>query len=191
MRIFLAIPIPENLQKCLVGIQQKLASRLTTIRWEKQDKFHLTLVFLGEVSAERVPALEQVVARGVGGVQPFKISLNNLGYFPERQRPRVLWVGVVGDLKSLSRLQRQLTVALADANFSYDQRKFHPHITLGRFKVSPPRESLPPIGFTRTREFEVDRVLVMKSALRPTGSIYATLAEIPLKSSPEEPDGDA
>jgi len=184
MRVFLAIEIPENLKGRLATVQNKLAPSIRGVRWEKTEKFHITLIFLGEVAEERISDLEEAVRHGVRGIEPFKISLSGLGCFPNERRPRVIWVGIEGEVETLIQLEKQLEAALTKFNFEFDQKKFHPHVTLGRVKgpTSIAEGWSPFAKATEDSKFEVREVTIMKSTLRPTGSVYIPLSRIPLES---------
>lgn len=184
MRAFLAIEIPENLKELLAKVQSELKSRIPDVRWEKPEKLHLTLVFLGEVSEERLPDLEEAVREVIKGVEPFRLSLSSLGFFPNVRRPRVIWIGVEGDVETLLQFEKQLEESLNKSDFNFDQKKFHPHLTLGRIKgYDSNLENLPSIDLSETEEFEVSEVIIMKSAPHPTGSVYTPLSKISLKTS--------
>jgi 2'-5' RNA ligase len=99
----------------------------------------------------------------------------------------VLWADVAGDLAGLHRLQRAVEQAGARLGFRPDARGFNPHLTLGRVDGS-----LPPAGARRLVEaleatslpaasaFRVDALSLMRSDLRPGGSVYTRLFAAPL-----------
>lgn len=184
MRTFLAIEIPENLKEKLVEIQELFKPQIPNVRWEKMEKLHITLIFLGEVGEERIVDLEEAGRQGIEGIKPFKINLSGLGFFPNERRPRVIWVGLEGEVETLIRLEKQLEDALTEFGFSFDRKKFHPHVTLGR--VRPPLQgplTLQGRKETIGGEFAVSEVTIMKSTLHPTGSVYTPLSKIPLSST--------
>jgi len=184
MRVFLAIEIPKNVIEVLVEIQELLRARLPGVRWEKREKLHITLVFLEEVGEGRLSDLEEAVSAGLGGVGRFKLGLGGFGVFPSERRPRVVWIGLRGDVEALSRLQRQLVRALSEAGFSSDRKKFHAHVTIGRVKGHlegmGERLGIGEMRGVEKAEFEVGSVTIMESQLRPTGSVYTPLVRIPL-----------
>jgi len=109
---------------------------------------------------------------------------DSLGAFPDLIHPRVLWVGARGN-DVLTSLQRNIEVTCSRFGFPIETRGFHPHITLGRVKGSRNLARLTAkvksITFvpSETACFEV---LLMKSDLQPTGSVYTTLKSFPLKA---------
>ena len=162
MRVFIAIEIPGNVKDKLVEVQERLRPQLPEVRWEKREKLHITLVFLGDVKEGRKSEVETrliaSVQKGVGrwaqGRQvrgkPFKLHLKGLGVFPNERRPRVVWVGteekfphprrVAGEATKLIKLKvgkleglvESLKKSLEDAGFGFDKKPFYSHITIGR-----------------------------------------------------------
>lgn len=204
MRIFLAIEIPENVKDRLVEVQKELASRLLGVRWEKREKLHITLVFLGEVGEEGkngvetqlIASVQKAVKAGLEGVRGFKLILGDLGVFPSLRRPRVIWVGVKEKSKTKNQrskiedLVEGLEKSLGRAGFEFDKKPFHPHITIGRVKhgsggaISLRERDWLGGGL----EFEVREVVIRKSELQPTGSVYTALLRIPLGSAADSPE---
>lgn len=204
MRIFLAIEIPENVKDRLVEVQKELASRLLGVRWEKREKLHITLVFLGEVGEEGkngvetqlIASVQKAVKEGLEGVRGFKLILGDLGVFPSLRRPRVIWVGVKEKSKTKNQrskiedLVEGLEKSLGRAGFEFDKKPFHPHITIGRVKhgsggaISLRERDWLGGGL----EFEAREVVIMKSELQPTGSVYTVLSRIPLGSAADSPE---
>ena len=54
--------------------------------------------------------------------------------FPNPRRPRVLWVGLEGDLNALAGLQAAVEQAVTGLGYAAEERPFSPHITLGRVR---------------------------------------------------------
>jgi 2'-5' RNA ligase len=113
-------------------------------------------------------------------VQPFRIGFGGLGAFPARGAPRVLYLDVMTGMSAAIDLHDRVSDRLARAGVGRDERPFHPHLTLGRW-----RESRHPIGrgrHTTSRGLEVDRVALFQSRLSSTGSAYTRLASSRLVS---------
>jgi RNA 2',3'-cyclic 3'-phosphodiesterase len=110
------------------------ASPSQGVRFVTPAKFHLTLLFLGDLPAESVDQLDDA-GRGVCAMQACgELSLAGLGGFPHLQRPRVLWVGVDGDLEGLASLQSSLRDSIGSKP-SESEDEFLPHVTIAR--ISP------------------------------------------------------
>jgi 2'-5' RNA ligase len=83
------------------------------VRWTDPATIHLTLRFLGEVGAERVAAVRQAVAEAAAASRPLELVVTGAGGFPSPRRPRVLWLGVGGEVAALWALAADLEARLA------------------------------------------------------------------------------
>lgn len=134
------------------------------------EQLHLTLAFLGQVPAERLPAL---VALTQGFACPADtLTLDRFGYF---SRGGVLWLGSQAPLPELTALHHRLWHALADRGFTLPERTFLPHVTLLRHAQPPPVGALPTVSLT----WRYDRLRLIESVTTAKGSRYATLATSP------------
>ncbi len=110
-RLFVAIELPEEATKALETLQQRL-KRLDTaraVRWSNSDGIHLTLKFLGDVPDKQVDEIKAHLQRAAQTVQPFALTLDGTGVFPDYRAPRIVWAGIQGQLPTLH--------ALRDADF--------------------------------------------------------------------------
>lgn len=187
LRLFVAVELGEAALAALASLQEDLRRQgLEGLRWVRPEGVHLTLKFLGETPAERLPAIEAALGRAVAGVLPHVLRLDGLGTFGSRRSPRVLWVGLQGDLEELGRLQQQVESALAQAGFPKEDRRFSPHLTLARVRPETAgalseriaralAAAQPPEATIAVRE-----VSLMRSTLGPGGAVYDRLAAFPL-----------
>ncbi|MFF2618143.1 RNA 2',3'-cyclic phosphodiesterase [Kitasatospora sp. NPDC058046] len=130
MRLFVAVlPTTEALQ----GLADAVAPLrelpgAERLRWTGAEGRHLTLAFLGEVAAERLPELAAGLA-AVAEVNPVhRLRIAGAGRFGDR----VLWAGVEGQAWALRRLAEAVTEATAEVTGATDDFAFHPHLTLAR-----------------------------------------------------------
>lgn len=186
LRLFVAVDLPEVVRDALTRLQQELRGQdLSGLRWVRPEGTHLTLKFLGETPAERVPAIREALA-AAQGVAAFRLALGALGTFGNRRGPRVLWLDIGGEVQRLRELQIVVERALVEAGFAPEEREFSPHLTLARVR-QPPRpgtaervsQALEAVAPPRA-EFEVREVLLMRSTLQPGGAAYERLAAFPL-----------
>lgn len=157
------------------------------MRWTDPEGIHLTLKFLGMLSPERLPVVQRAIEEGCDGRRPCRLALDGLGTFPSLSAPRVLWVGVFGEVDALAELQHQVEGALARRGLPRERRRFSPHLTLGRVRegISPAeiRRIGPAVLDTATpapQEIPVEAVSLMQSHLLPGGARYTCLARWPL-----------
>lgn len=179
VRCFIAIELTDDLQRCLAGVQDELARGVPdrAVRWVTPDNVHLTLKFLGDTDTAALgrigDRLEDVASR----FAPFEFTLGKLGCFPNARKPRVIWVGVEGELGPLSELQQQVESVLAELGWTAENRRYHPHLTLGRVKdTRVVVEARYPWGKTQaTGQQTVGEICLVKSDLQPTGAVYTVL----------------
>jgi 2'-5' RNA ligase len=178
MRLFVAIELPEEIKTALTALQQSLRPARADVAWAKPDNLHLTLKFLGETPADRIAAIGLACAEAAKANEPFTLTTNGTGFFPDERRPRIVWAGLSGAVSELQALQQQVEACLAVQGCPPEIKPFRPHLTLGRCK-SPnnlselakhlQKNQLPALSFT------VSELVLMQSQLHPTGSLYTPL----------------
>lgn len=156
---------------------------MADVKWEPDEKLHATLKFLGNTEEKLLPEIVSYI-EGVGRESTcLSLKYAGVGCFPNRRAPRVIWTGM-GDLKgNLNSLQQEIESALFSLGFEREGRKFHAHVTLGRVKSDQKIQSLLRMMESITFEsqpVEIREVALIKSELKPSGSVYTTLKTIPL-----------
>jgi 2'-5' RNA ligase len=181
LRLFLAISIPETVREELRRFQRELQPFLPPhlIRWAKADQFHLTLKFLGNVSATEVPALRETVREICAVASPMHLRAEGVGFFPDEFSPRVFWVDVKNPDGQLLKLQQQLEAAVERFAEKAEEKKFIAHITLARFEKLNRRDAEAFAAHARTNrvfgEWSAQEVKLIQSKLQPTGALHAIL----------------
>jgi 2'-5' RNA ligase len=177
IRAFIAIELPDEVGKLLDDARQVLARKLVRggVRWVKTSNIHLTLRFLGNAKSDQLPVLYDGLDKAASRCAPFSLVLDSLGCFPNPRRPRVIWVGLNGELSSLNSLYREVEKMLADNGWEVEGRGYHPHLTLGRVKDSTKVvEAQFPWGVRlASGEIDVDAVHLIESQLLPSGAVYS------------------
>ena len=190
-RVFVATPLDDDSQKSLQKVIKLLARKHWPVRWEPVEKLHLTIAFIGWLDKSKISIINQATRKAVESFQPFTVEYKGLGAFPDFVTPRVIWLGLKGDLYHLSNLYKNIRLALETVGFKLESRPFTPHITLGRVEKGVRRKFLQTIGsgigklhqLSISTPWRVDRVVVYESQLTRQGSIYYPLQEIILSSS--------
>ena len=188
IRAFLAIELPDHVRAALEELVEALhLADVRGLRPVKADGIHLTLKFLGKISREQVDPIVAATSRLVETRPPFTLELGRPGVFPHRRSPRVLWVGVVGELEPLLALQHEIEEALVSIGFARENRGFSPHLTLGRFRdrtAIADRLSAADALFSAPIEpclgMDVNSVSLIRSTLLPDGAVYDPLARMAL-----------
>lgn len=178
VRTFICLEVPESIKERIAQLQQALKEHNAKISWVKPSSIHLSLKFLGDVEASRIPAVCSAVERAAHLVEQFEIEVGGAGCFPSAKSPRVFWIGLTAVPDQLARLHALIEKELSREEFPREPRKFSPHLTIGRVR-SPQNAGLVAgelmaTGFS-TASFQVTEVIVMRSDLNPSGSIYSPL----------------
>ncbi len=184
VRTFIAVELPPQAKEALAQTQVRWqAVAPATVRWADPQGIHLTLKFLGNIAPEQVANVTTAMERVATGVRPFHLALGTTGAFPSLQRPRVLWVGITGQLEVLQPLQQGLEEALATLGFPKEERPFSPHLTVGR--VRDPRKPAPGLpGTLPPATWVVDQLILFRSTLHPSGAVYTPLGTAKLAGRP-------
>ena len=207
MRTFIAIELPKAVQATLAQLQKTLIAQLhnpgpvARVRWADTAKTHLTLRFLGETSQEQAAYLQAPLKTICRANPTFSLRLTELGCFPNCGRPRVIWIGVGGDVNELLTLQDSIEKAVRQAGFEADTRAFSPHITLGRVHQRATADNVRRLGSAlqeiigdevadrlistvgEVQSFPVGELTHMRSILQPTGSRYTSICRFRLNDA--------
>ena len=184
IRSFLAIELPKPILKKIEEVQGDLRSTHADVRWVNPEKIHLTLKFFGNIEESRIDPIFKSIEEPIRNTLPFSLKVQGVGAFPNLKNPRVIWMGLVDGREILVSFQKQIETQFEEIGFQSEDRPFHPHLTLGRMKSSRGKEEL--VGrMERHKEEEfgdiqVERMVLFKSDLRPTGPIYTPLRELRL-----------
>jgi len=189
IRAFIAIELPDPVKDSLSSLEDRLRpAEHPYVKWVNPQGIHLTLKFLGNIATDQVPRIIEAITSASQGLSPLKLQIGGLGAFPNLQRPRVIWVAVIGEVDPLIALQRDIDQALMPLGFAIEKRPFSPHLTLGRLRerASPgERNSIGKLVMATESEggpsMEVNQISLMRSTLTPSGAIYNRLASIELK----------
>lgn len=179
MRLFTALTIGTEALGELERIQRTLKPVAPFRRWQPLHQAHLTLHFLGEVPEPELPGLQEALAATGRAGAPFGLALGPIGAFPSLRKPRVLWVGVGGDLDPLSALHADLKARFQDLGLTLEERRYAPHITIARELMGPVQAG----GFAEAvapSPWRVEAMTLFQSQLTPKGAIHTPLAVAPL-----------
>lgn len=152
-----------------------------SLRLTKPDNLHLTYHFLGEVPGSKAAQVSAQLESALEGIEPIVCNPGVVGLFPNKFRPRTLWIGVepAQNFQFLASRIRRSTEGLAAA----ETKRFLPHVTLARFNeehsalrtADPMLVTLPPFGISEI-DRTIDSVVLCKSELTPRGPIYSELS---------------
>ncbi len=171
-RIFVAALLPDNIKKEISRILLNADESFSGVRWEKAEKIHITLKFVGSVKNKTKDDILRKVRNIAKNTQPITLCFSHIDAFPDFRRPRVL-VLRLSNSKDLHDLFTLIEDDLFDMEIEKEERNFIPHITIGRIKKG--------LGIKEKtlkidkKEFLIDHIAVVKSELKKEGSEYINL----------------
>ncbi|WP_449463449.1 RNA 2',3'-cyclic phosphodiesterase [Tardisphaera miroshnichenkoae] len=178
MRVFVAVDLPDGEAKAKVLTLLSELRANPSLKVVAPENLHFTLAFIGEVSEEVVTRASEAISRIT--YQAFNASLSGIGYFPSRERARVVWVGVKEEEggKQLEELAGSVRKALSNAEVPFDEKPFVPHLTLARAREGP-------VGRVDVKEevsgqFPVSAFCLKRSVLTSRGPVYSDLLQVKL-----------
>ena len=168
MRIFIAALIPDSIRLQLANYIDSLKQDVDGVKWEKSDKLHITLKFLGDVDEHKTDEILDSLGNLVEGYSVFNVNISDFGGFPNLKNPRVLYAGLSHN-SELSKFHYEMDKSLSKIGFEKESRRFIPHITLARVKKRVHIKETPPITQS---SFDITQVGLIESELRSKGSVY-------------------
>ncbi len=187
IRCFFAIPLPQELKDKIDLYISELKKIYPQVKWIKAGSLHITLKFLGNIDPGLVEEVSITAMDMPLIMNPFHIKIKGTGVFPNRHKPRIIWLGIQSiPHQPLYNLQESLETNLELLGFEKEKRRFNPHLTIGRVKMPTDFEQLWQYIDTSTfssAEFEANEFLLMRSFLKPTGAEYRIIQKYPLRLS--------
>ncbi|MCJ7615953.1 MAG: RNA 2',3'-cyclic phosphodiesterase [Desulfobacterales bacterium] len=179
IRTFIAFKLPENIILSIRKIQEDIKSYAFKVRWVNPEKIHLTLKFLGNINDTDIEKVSESIINTVNCHAPISLAVKGAGVFPGIKSPRVIWVGITGEIEKLTSIQKDIEENLEKLGFPREKRPFKGHLTLGRIKgkIDPKKllDAMKKFERFESELFIADKVFLFKSDLNSTGSVYTEL----------------
>ena len=182
IRSFVSIDLEdEKILSQVESIMSSLSSLGGDLKPVERENIHLTLKFLGNISASKVEEVKSALAQVT--FPPFTLEIKGAGAFPNLKRMNVIWVGVGEGWSQVELIYEQTEKLLHQLGFSRETRPFSPHITVARVKSGRKRDEIAAFLGRLADEsfgtFSVENVRLKQSVLSPSGPKYSTLYEVP------------
>lgn len=189
-RLFIALELPSEIKKIINSAISSLRKYGLDIKWVPVDNHHLTLVFLGDIPSNQVPLLIDIIDKTVRTNAEISVKLaNKLDYFGQISNLKVLWIGFSKGQDELILLYKSITKRLSDNSFTFDNKDYLPHVTLGRFKspknINKLFKKIELDEYT-CRQIKLNKLILFKSDLSASRPLYTKLYEAKLKSLKDE-----
>ena len=185
IRSFLAFELPADIKSVVTRVSGDVRKTSLDVRWVRPEFIHLTVVFMGDIESGQVPLMGEPLGAVCANHSPFRISLGPMGCFPNTRNPRVIWLGIAGDLERMSRFRDDLQAALAPFGIKEEEKPLRPHLTLGRFKKPGKKQTELEQLLATYRELAspactLDELVLFRSDLKPGGAVYTKMSSWPL-----------
>jgi 2'-5' RNA ligase len=178
MRTFIAVEIPAGIRRQVTDFIDGHKRKTLPVKWVAYENLHITVKFLGEIDADMKQKITAVLQDVCRLHNRFEMGFSGIGCFPDRRRPRVLWIGTEQGAVELTALAHDIDERLAAYGFRQEKR-FHPHLTIARMRKPCTIDEILACEFA-TEPFPVGSVTLFKSTLTPQGPLYDTLATVDL-----------
>ena len=185
IRTFVGFELPEKIRSFISSIQEDLKSNRLDARWVQPKNIHLTLKFLGNINKDDAQKVGAAIFKSAADYAPISLAAKGIGAFPGINRPRVLWIGIKGQIDMLIQLQKSLDDKLEEIGFPKENRPFKGHLTLarvkGRINQAKLINAIKKYGEFEPKSFIADNIILFKSDLKSTGAVYTKLISVSLK----------
>lgn len=186
IRSFLAFELPSEIRETLSKASEYGRAVLEDIRWVHVANIHLTVVFMGDVEEAQIGPIGEIAGGVCDRYAPFHIQVSGAGIFGSRRNPRVLWMGLGGEVERMSSFRDALQKGLAPFGIAEERRPFRPHLTLGRFRKGTEAnpslyELLSKCQDMNGPEGVLRELALFKSDLKPNGAVYTRIGGWALK----------
>lgn len=178
LRTFLSVPIPDEIIELQKILKSTINEKEGRIRWVRGGNIHLTLKFIGATPEDEVKKINATIVHIVENTAAMNFMINGSGCFPKKERPRILWLGIDGNLNPLQELVYKINDALDPLGYPKEEKEYIPHLTMARIKY--PQKVTPDIsGFLKYNynpiKLSINKIHLMSSELFHKGSVYTIL----------------
>lgn len=190
MRLFIAVDLSSEVTAHARKVIERLQATEARARWVDVRQMHLTLSFLGDVDEIEMAAICKVLDAVGDECEPFDLEIGGVGAFPNSDNARTLWLGILRGEAELSELHERLDGRLRDLGYPGEERRYKPHLTLGRVRENPPEvlealgAELAQLGDLHAGVTDVCEIVLYQSKPGREGPTYEALHSADLKGKP-------
>lgn len=183
MRLFIATSFPEPVVHDLNERATAMKSKLPPASWVRPETQHLTFAFLGEQDESLIDKLAPPLEAHLRGVAKFTATLTGCGFFPNKRRARVGWIGLDPE-PPFQDIAKAVQDVVTRNGVTLDRADFRPHLTVMRIRDHWPPASIDLFERTlrdyKSAPFMVDAVTLYSSRLNPNGAIHTAVRNFEL-----------
>ena len=183
IRTFISLNTEDSIKERLKLVQNDVKDMLKDypVKWTNSEKFHLTVRFLGNLEENEVNILSKELDNIKPGFEKLKFKTAGIGFFPDTKRPNVVFADLKEDNNNSEKLVEKIDEVIKLFGIVPD-KKFVPHITLGRFKHGRRKKPADKVNIEfENFEIEFRSFYLMKSILKSGGPEYEVIKEFKLQ----------
>ena len=182
-RLFVSVDL-DGLGSEVERVQRPLADA-SGLTLTDPEQAHITLKFLGDTDADRIPDVTEALEDAVGesDVSPFTVEFGGFGVFPHLDYISVVWLGVRSGNDKLRRLQEAVEAKTVAVGFDPRDNDFTPHVTLARMSHAGAKERVQNVVENRDPDagsLTVEEIRLTESRLTESGPVYSTVDAVSL-----------
>lgn len=171
-RAFICVEIPDEIKERMIPVVKQLVKS----RPVSKDNIHVTLLFLGEISEDKLERVKAIMQKLE--YNKFECSIKGIGTFSINQ-PGVIFAKVEEGNNALTDIYRLLFDDIERLDIQTDYRGYHPHITIARIS-NPEDRKLAKVLIEKNSDIEFgrfmcDSIKLKGSILTDKGPIYTDL----------------
>jgi 2'-5' RNA ligase len=162
MRIFIGLSLNQEQKSYLKKVQDVV--KLTTLKgtFTHFNNFHITLKYIGHVTSSDIDNLMDIMDKVSSNMDSFSLKIGDFGAFT-RKNSSIIWIGITKGSSSLSRLYQKIEAKCVESGFEPDNRKYKPHITLGKKVVFANDHNIVDIPFY-SKEVKIEKITLFESS---------------------------
>ena len=172
-RLFLALDLPEPTIEYITKLRNEIYNSSEKVKWESEDKLHLTIKFLGDVGDYLT---ELIIDRMEMFAFPkIDAEFSEFSFFKKNNELKILYAGI-NENSEMIKLHSKIEAECGLLGFKKEDRKFKPHLTLLRIKGNENLNKLTSFNKKEiNHKFMITSFSLIKSELKSTGSEYSII----------------
>lgn len=168
-RLFIAVPIPENIKKEIIN-NTKLPDNF---RLTHSQNLHITILFLGETDETNIPEIIIELEKSIKSHHSFDLEISKYDQFPFSGYPKIIFLTGENGKEKIFNLANEIRNKLKKIGFK-DDKNFKYHITIARQRFKTNEKIILPY-LNNSKVFKVNEIILYRSDLKPEGPQYTSL----------------
>lgn len=176
---FIALIPPEPLREQIQQLKLEVAEKFESSHSLNAPP-HITLISPFRISHDKISGLQSILKVYAQGHYPFRVQLKNFATFP----PRVIFIDVkiTDTLRQFQSKLEQIIRTDYAFGYNYQERPFHPHVTLA-FKDLSKENFYKAWDEFEDRNINEDFLAARLHLLKHNGEVWEISSSYPLKKS--------